>query len=440
MPIRTVPDTDLTYYLISFDAEGHERSDDPDGQMSRRAAKLLASEPITDVFMVSHGWQGDVPAAIRQYDRWIAAMASCTADIERARQVRPGFRPLIIGLHWPSLAWGDEELPDASVAFAPGTAPPVARLIDEYAERIADTPAARAALATIFAAAMEDIAPPTLPPEVREAYAVLNREAALGSDGEGAAPGADREPFDPEQAYQAAVEEEAISFGRAGLGGLLTPLRLLSFWKMKDRARRFGESGAFALLGELQRAAPAERDVRFHLSGHSFGCIVVSAVLAGPGGEGTLARPVDSAALLQGALSLWSYCDSIPPVPERRGYFRSVVADRKVRGAIITTQSEFDTAVGRLYPLGAGVRRQVEYRPGEYPKYGALGTFGVRGLDSGVVDLEMLPADAPYQFAPGTIYNLESSRFIREGRGPSGAHSDIVRPEVAHAIWSAACP
>jgi len=434
MPVRTVPETDLTYHLISFDAAGRERLIDPDGSMSRRAVDALANEPFTDVFLISHGWKGDVPSAIAQYDAWIATMIRATADLGRMRQARPGFRPLIVGLHWPSLPWGDEAVGGAA-AFAAGAAGSVEALIDQYAERIADTPAARQALETIFAAAMDEIAPPTLPPEVREAYTVLNREAGLGSAGVGAAPGDDREPFDPEAAYQAAEEEEAASFGSFSLGGLLAPLQQLSFWKMKDRARTFGESGGFALLGDLQRAGP---DARFHLMGHSFGCIVVSAILAGPDGRGALVRPVDSLVLVQGALSHWSYCSDIPPAPGVAGYFHSIVADRKVRGPIITTQTEFDTAVGRFYPLGAGVAGQVAFAPGELPKYGALGTFGVRGPGADPVDLEMLPADAPYGFEPGKVYNLECSHVIREGGGASGAHGDFLRPEVAHAVWEAA--
>jgi hypothetical protein len=434
MSIETVPGTTLRYYLIAFDANGRERTDDPEGLMSQRALAVLEQEPITDVFIISHGWKGDVPAAREQYNNWIGAMARCEADLAQMRQARPQFQPLLIGLHWPSLPWGEEELGAASMSFDPAAVTPVAQLIDQYAERLANTEAARAALGTIFSAALEDIAPSTLPQAVRDAYQVLDREASLASAG--AAPSADREPFDPEHAFQNA-RAEPVDFGWFSVGGLLSPLRQLSFWKMKDRACRFGEMGGFTLLRDLQRTVPAQRDVRFHLIGHSFGCIVVSAILAGPDGHGTLVRPVDSVALLQGALSLWSYCADIPVVPGQSGYFRSIIADQKVKGPIITTQSEFDTAVGRFYPLGAGVRRQVTFAPGELPKYGGLGTFGVRGLDEAVVDLDMLPVSTAYAFAPGTIYNLESSRFICEGSGASGAHSDIAKPEVAHAVWGA---
>jgi hypothetical protein len=94
--------------------------------------------------------------------------------------------------------------------------------------------------------------------------------------------------------------------------------------------------------------------------------------------------------------------------------------------------------VARLYPIAAGVAGQADFAPGRFPTYGGLGAFGVRGLSSGVVDLQMLARDAPYPFAPGTIYNVESSKFIANGVGASGAHNDISGAEVAHAIWQAA--
>ena len=78
---------------------------------------------------------------------------------------------------------------------------------------------------------------------------------------------------------------------------------------MKDRAKSFGETAVFDLLRQIQQT---KAQAKVHLMGHSFGCIVVSATLAGPQGTGSLVRPIDSFALMQGALSLWSYCADIP--------------------------------------------------------------------------------------------------------------------------------
>ena len=80
-----------------------------------------------------------------------------------------------------------------------------------------------------------------------------------------------------------------------------------------------------------------------------------------------------------GALSLWAYCSDIPVAKGKSGYFHSIISGYKVSGRIVTTQSEHDTAVGRLYPLTAGLKRQVTFAPGAPPKYGALGSFGIRG-------------------------------------------------------------
>ena len=283
------------------------------------------------------------------------------------------------------------------------------------------------------AALAEDRGQRRLPDDVRKAYETLDQEIGLGAGGEGDAPGDDREPFDPD--FSSAEDNDAaVSFGVADT--LLEPLRVLSFYRMKKRGCSFGEVGAHMLVAGLMNATQAH-GVRFHLMGHSFGCIVVSAAMAGPGGS-ALPRPVDSLALIQGALSLWSYCAAIPTAREKPGYFHRLIADRLVQGPIITTQSEFDRAVSTWYPMAAGARRQVDYRPTELPKYGALGTFGVHGPGVHAEDKLILRTDASYGFKPGKIYNIESSGVINTGRGFSGAHNDITKPEVAHAVWEAA--
>jgi len=214
MTIETIPNSDLQYYLVSFDKNGIERGDDPDapsGRLSDLVKQALETQPVTDVFFMSHGWKGDVPEAKAQYDKWIGAMLACQADRERVRQVRPGFQPLLVGLHWPSLPWGDESLEASAASFAPGESP-MEGWVEDAADKLADTDRAKAALRTIFAAALDDISPPTLPAEVVDAYKVLQEEAGLVAEGSGAAPGADAEPFDPERRYQDELSEVA-SFG-----------------------------------------------------------------------------------------------------------------------------------------------------------------------------------------------------------------------------------
>src|SRR6185436_6798304 len=103
-------------YLVVFDEQGKERRE-PDGTLMSETVRARVADPaapVTDVFFTSHGWKGDVPAAIEQYDAWIGAMHAVEPDRLTARAQRPGFSPLIVGLHWPSLPWGDESIPGGS--------------------------------------------------------------------------------------------------------------------------------------------------------------------------------------------------------------------------------------------------------------------------------------------------------------------------------------
>ena len=441
MPRYASTATRSGFDLVCFGSGGVERGDDPDGRMSDVVLRTLSADEsgITDVFLINHGWMSDMQAARQQYGLWVETMSGCEADIERVKRVRPGFKPHFVGIHWPSMPWGDESFRDDGSFSVPTDGnpltDPVESIIDDYASRIADTPLARDAIRRIVSAAIENVEPDTLPPDVVSAYRQLNVESELGIGGVGAGPGGDRSSFAPEEIYQS-LRDDAPSFG-LGSGGVLGVLRTLSFWRMKDRARWFGETVGATFLARMMQAAP--RGLRFHLMGQGFGCIVMSAALAGPKGRGHLARPVESLALLQGALSLWSYCDDIPATPGQPGYFSKVITAGRVCGSIIATQSVFDTANGKWYPLGAGVAGQVTFAaPGELPKYGAVGTHGIRGPGVKSIDMPIQSDGKEYGFEPGNVYNLECSDVIREGTGRSGAHSDIYHPELAHAVWQAA--
>lgn len=423
--MQPIPGSDEEYALVVFDADGTERPDE-DGLLSDALMAADATTP-TDIFFEVHGWKGDVPAAKDQYRRWFGAMAA-SGDRASMEARRPdGFRPLWIGLHWPSLPWGDEEI-GAAVSFAVDA---VDRLVDVYTERLGDRPGLREALATVIRHARTDASPPALPPAVRQAYDTLDALLTeLPADGPTAPPGADNPPFDAEASYQA-LRGEPAAFGAIGWGGLLGPLRQLSFWKMKARARAVGEAGFHPFVGRLAARFPT---ARLHLMGHSFGCIAASAAVAGASDKPV--NRVTSLVLVQGALSLWAYCPGMPFARGEAGYFSRLLAERAVTGPIVTTRSRFDRAVGSFYPLGARAAGQVAFGM-ELPRYGGVGAFGAQGL-AHAVDQPILPAGAPYAFAPGGVFNIEASTAIRKGGGFSGAHSDIDGPEVAHLAWSAA--
>jgi hypothetical protein len=444
MSVEHSPEHDIAYHFVAYDADGHERSGQH-GLASTELTEVAEREHPTDVFLFSHGWNANPKGATEQYGRWVDAMAAETGAFERRRTRAGGFRPLLVGVHWPSRAWANESLTSMSYdirgtrdeASVEDAVDPSSRLIAEYAERLGDSSTVRDALRTIFDSAVADAAPPTLPEAVRKAYEQLNAAVGLAEDGEGAAPGDDREPFDPEETYQAALlidVADPLAYSGFSLGGILSPLRVLSFWAMKSRARTFGEAGASELLGRLQDAAP---DAKFHIMGHSFGCIVAAAAIAGKPGIASPRRQVDTLILAQGAMSLWSFCKGIPAKPGRDGYFHGIIRDQLVRGSVIVTTSVHDRAVRIFYPIGAGARRDVAFDSDRLPEYGGIGTFGIRGPGIEIRDERIEQVDDDYELRAGLVYNLNANDVISNSVGLSGAHSDICHPEVARAVWRA---
>jgi hypothetical protein len=450
MPLRKIPETNASYYLIAFDENGNERCE-PDGSLLSATVAGLVGHPaegITDVFFASHGWKGDVPAAIEQYDRWVGEMDR-SPDHQVMMTARPGFKSIVVGLHWPSLPFGDENIASGGGLLSGDNEVELEKEINQYAASIGDTPTVRSAVRTILETAQRDDGGyDTLPDEVRNAYDLILSEVFPDDLGGnlGAPPGADHGAWDPDAIYKdakkAAAEEagegESLLLGGGWLdkvkGFLVAPLQQISFWKMKDRARLIGESGGHALLRKLQSVAGD--NTRFHLMGHSFGCIVVSATIAGAPGGAPLVRPANSLFLVQGALSLWSYSPDIPCAPGETGYFNRILKKNLVQGPIVTTRSKHDRAVGTLYPTA--VKLAGQYVLGEeFPRYGGIGTFGAQGLGGRTADLVMLQTTEAYRFKKDWVYNIDASGVIKNGGGFSGAHSDIAHPAVAHAMWQA---
>lgn len=83
MSYRTIPGLTTRYALVSFDRSGTERGTENSEPMSAQVLSDLAAGRPSDLFLYSHGWKGDVPAAIDQYDRWIGAFERQNADRTR---------------------------------------------------------------------------------------------------------------------------------------------------------------------------------------------------------------------------------------------------------------------------------------------------------------------------------------------------------------------
>jgi hypothetical protein len=445
MSLRSVPGTGQQYHLICFDTHGAEVPD-ADGTSASQLAISALAEPgagVTDVFIFSHGWQGDLDDAIRQYDSWIGAANPDAAG--------DGITPFLIGLHWPSKAWSDRELSAGPSGLlgeeppAPGTSITVAEAVDEFAGHLGDSGEVRDALQQVltFAAAVdpdrEASSADRMPRAVAEAY---RRLAAASRAGAGDEPLLGSS-WDPDLVF---AEATAPGDGADGLLGggffgtlreaVLAPLRQLTFWHSKNQAREFGEGGAAGLV----RAIMARSQTRLHLVGHSFGTIAMAGAVRGPGDQPVPPpRPVDSLLLVQGAVSLWAFAEQVPAdVGVGRGYFADVVTKPFVRGVVIATRTRWDFAVGKFYPLAVGLANQF-LLGGDFPKFGGIGTFGIQGV-AGTVELPPLAPGATLQggLVPGTVYNVDASAVIATLAGAAGAHNDLAHSELSWLGWSAA--
>jgi hypothetical protein len=66
----------IKYYLIPFDENGTERPK-PHGTLRNDTVKsALGNRSYTDVFIISHVWQGDATDALGQSSRWVPQMPS----------------------------------------------------------------------------------------------------------------------------------------------------------------------------------------------------------------------------------------------------------------------------------------------------------------------------------------------------------------------------
>src|SRR3954454_2891828 len=97
-----------------------------------------------------------------------------------------------------------------------------------------------------------------LPQSVADAYTELANLLGYGSGPTGSDPAFDNSEYSAQAAFEA-MNSTGVAFAGGFVGGLLGPLRQLSFWTMKKRARTVGEGGMHQFTAQLQQSAPAAR-------------------------------------------------------------------------------------------------------------------------------------------------------------------------------------
>ena len=433
-PITTVQLQDGTavpFYVVTYDADGACSG-------PRAAADAVADAAgATDVFLFSHGWNNDWKAATARYYDFLHQYSALRAQ-RWDPPTRP-YKPVLVGVFWPSeaLVSDGDQAPD--IAGADGLAPgqPAAHRyeLDILAQRLApadrerfsaladtdalaDTEADEltALLAPALAGPPDELDDPGDPPTPKDLKLVWEQLPA----GDGGPVSTDTGGF-VDDGGAAAPGPEAAGF--LDVLKKLDPRQLVraaTVLLMKDRAGRVGARGVHDLLGRLVGASP---DVRVHLIGHSYGAkVVLSALCAGD----PPARPVESVLLLEPALSALAFATDVDGTGRPGGY-RSAL--QRSRQPILTTFSSHDVPLTKFFHLA--VRRASDLGEAVIAgtplpsRYAALGGFGPYGCDADSVVVQ--PA------APPQGYPLDGPKRIVAVQGDSviSGHGAVTNPATA---------
>jgi hypothetical protein len=425
--LRGAGGIEIPFYVIPFDKRGI-----CEGPGTRRhLLDRLTAEKYTDVFLFSHGWNNDWTTAIRRYESFIEGYIKMRHD--RSLPVPAGYKPLLVGIFWPStaLVFTEQEKGPQIAAGEPAAEDEAIAEERREVHELAETLNARQA-ADFYELAQKSKLTESEARRLAEIAAVIYGTAddELGLD---TAVSADELL---EIWKQAPAETDDLADFIAGApspqtAGFLSAIdprnvvRFLTVFKMKDRAGRVGSTGVHELLRDLL----ATGNARLHLIGHSYGAkVVLSATCAE-----SLPRKVHSMLLLQPAVSHLSFAATVPTTTRPGGYRRAL---GRVENPILTTYSANDFPLTKVFHLalrraGDLGEERIAAAAGEPPsKYAALGGFGPR--KSGERLLDVLDAPGRYSFDEGIrIYGIDGTRTI-------GGHGEISNESTWWALHNLA--
>ena len=412
----------------------------------KRLSDFVAQGTVTDLFLISHGWNNDMAEARDLYCHFFA----------RVREVMDGHsvpginarKFAILAVLWPSKKFAEEELIPSGAADAgsPVSEAFILRQLQSL-KGVFDKPDADAVLeqAKLLVPQLENS------PKAQRTFANLIRSLP------------DKQHGDPEDASDRFFKQSGDEVmnklskpllvaprpsgttggaaglrspargtgGAAGLGQVFTgvksaALNLLNYttyYQMKERAGIVGRSGVNTVIRELRQKFP---NLKIHLIGHSFGGRLVTAAADGPANQPPV-KP-NSMSLLQAAFSHNGFAEKFDQTHD--GFFRKVVTENKILGPIVISYSKNDTAVGLLYPLASLIAGQNASKIGDAnDPYGGMGRNGAQKTPE-AINGALGAVGSAYQFKTGKLYNLNADACIMD-------HSDIAKSEVAYALLSA---
>lgn len=398
----------------------------------------LPQAAVTDLLVLSHGWNNDMDEAHDLYDRLLAHL----------RPYAPAGRTFaVLGVQWPSKKFADENLIPSGAAS--GESPVTTQVLQEELDRLkktfdapdADERLAQAsalvpdleddpAAAAKFAELVRGMVPgPQTSPDTDGAETLMQAPAAGLLDKLGQPVLDLQDPASSGSATMGQVASADDDGQVSGIGqffsgikaGALNLLNYTTYYQMKERAGLVGSHGLRTVLAAARQAVPS---LKLHLVGHSFGGRLVTAAASDQ-----MQFKVNTLSLLQAAFSHYGFSQDYDDMGST-GFFRPMVVGHTVSGPVLITHSAADTAVGHMYPLASRIMHQIAAGLGDANDiYGGIGRNGAQKTAE-ASDYTLLPAAGTYAFQAGHLHNLNADGIIQN-------HSDICHDEVGSAIMQA---
>jgi hypothetical protein len=419
-------------------------------EMIQSVLHMIGHDRITDLLVVSHGWNNDKDEANLLYQELLHSIGT---EIERT----PALNGRVFGVmrvFWPSKKFADEQLKPGGAASASKFNPAKEQLFNhlQILEKGFDAKDSKAILSKAKAAVkkmdtdanqgakefvqqitklMEGVRGKGPEPEDQERKKLKNISAKLllqrinapangknsvkRSGGAASIGSATRRTQNAEGSGNAAGLGSIISGVFEGARDLLN---FATYYQMKERAGNVGQLGLAPALMKIKKTHP---NLRLHLIGHSFGGRLVSAATAAL----DKGYKIDTLVLLQAAFSHYGFAQKFDQ--KKDGLFRPALS--KISGPIVITHTHNDEAVGKAYAIASRIAWQTGSALGKKNDlYGGIGANGAQ--KTGAIDTIPLTAQSKYVFQKNKVYNLLADTSIRD-------HSDVRGPEVGRAIAAA---
>lgn len=436
------------FVWVEFDKEAKLKTPQAIAELNT----ALAAPGVTDLVVLSHGWQNERKDAEKLYSRlWPnVATALKAAGRDPARMV-------IAGILWPSKAYNADydgggalmsEAKAAGLLSTGGGKKKVTDLSDagfeallkEVGDFLGDDAAAKAAIAAARTAAAQPSAancraffsalqsatgadPKTDDKDLAQEARIFTRTGnahgalttvAVMSMPIGAKP--------PEGGQTKDLGDLAVGVFQGTKNGLAWLLNKGAYYRMKELAGEVGKTLGKSVLPQLQ--APAE--VRLHLVGHSFGARLVTAAANALPPIPKL--PFQSLTLLQGAFSHFA-------MTEGRGPFSKVVG--KPRGAIAMTHTHNDLACSVAYPLASMlVGDASKSLGGKNNPFSSMGANGAQLAAAAVAKFKGAAAFQPRTDKVNLFLADDYVVAIPKSAGPTAtdAHNNVHNPDCGRLV------